>query len=62
MGSWSGAVCVASRHMLNTGRFLWAAEKASKQAEKESRWSMVVRVFKEGRIQNLHDRQVACKS
>ena len=26
MGSWSGAVCLASRHMLNTGRFLWRAE------------------------------------
>ena len=25
MGSWSGAVCVASRHMLLTGRFLWHA-------------------------------------
>ena len=25
MGSWSGAVWVASRHMLNTGRFLWDA-------------------------------------
>src|SRR6056300_232420 len=33
MGSWSGAVCVASRHMLHTGRFLWRAEKASKIAE-----------------------------
>ena len=29
MGSWSGAVCLASRHMLNTGRFLWRAEEAS---------------------------------
>ncbi|MEM8955514.1 MAG: sulfatase-like hydrolase/transferase [Verrucomicrobiota bacterium] len=29
MGSWSGAVCVASRHMLNTGLFLWHAEKDS---------------------------------
>ncbi|NNE92362.1 MAG: sulfatase-like hydrolase/transferase [Verrucomicrobiales bacterium] len=29
MGSWSGAVCVASRHMLNTGAFLWNAEKIS---------------------------------
>ena len=28
MGSWSGAVCVASRHMLNTGRFLWDAQKS----------------------------------
>lgn len=27
MGSWSGAVCVASRHMLNTGAFVWHAEK-----------------------------------
>ncbi|MBT3667434.1 MAG: sulfatase-like hydrolase/transferase [Opitutae bacterium] len=35
MGSWSGAVCVASRHMLNTGRFLWRAEKASRTAEAE---------------------------
>ncbi len=26
-GSWSGAVCVASRTMLNTGRFLWNAFK-----------------------------------
>ena len=41
MGSWSGAVCVASRHMLNTGRFLWDAEKASQKAEDErtaGRW------------------------
>ena len=35
MGSWSGAVCVASRHMLNTGRFIWEAEKASQKAEQE---------------------------
>ncbi len=35
MGSWSGAVCVASRHMLNTGRFIWRAEQASKKAEAE---------------------------
>jgi arylsulfatase A-like enzyme len=35
MGSWSGAVCVASRHMLNTGRFLWHANEASKKAEEE---------------------------
>ena len=26
MGSWSGAVCLASRHMLNTGLFVWDAE------------------------------------
>ncbi|MCG8600965.1 MAG: sulfatase-like hydrolase/transferase [Verrucomicrobiales bacterium] len=29
MGSWSGAVCVASRHMLNTGAFVWHAQKIS---------------------------------
>ena len=28
MGSWSGAVCVASRTMLNTGHFVWRAQKA----------------------------------
>ena len=28
MGSWSGAVCVASRHMLITGRHIWRAQKA----------------------------------
>ncbi len=38
MGSWSGAVCVASRTMLNTGRFLWKAEKvyAKTDAEREA--------------------------
>jgi len=30
MGSWSGAVCVASRHMLNTGASVWNAERLSK--------------------------------
>ncbi len=35
MGSWSGAVCVASRTMLNTGRFLWHAEKIYKTTETE---------------------------
>ena len=27
MGAWGGAVCVASRAMLNTGRFLWNSQK-----------------------------------
>ena len=27
MGAWSGAVCVASRAMLNTGRFIWRAHE-----------------------------------
>jgi arylsulfatase A-like enzyme len=40
-GSWSGAVCVASRTMLNTGRYLWHANKVYGSAEKErqaGRW------------------------
>jgi choline-sulfatase len=37
MGSWSGAVCVASRTMINTGRFVWHARALDgrKQLEKE---------------------------
>ncbi|MBN1346604.1 MAG: sulfatase-like hydrolase/transferase [Phycisphaerae bacterium] len=34
-GSWSGAVCIASRCMLNTGRFLWHARKVYDTAEQE---------------------------
>lgn len=34
-GSWTGAVCVASRTMLNTGRFLWKAKQVDKTCEKE---------------------------
>jgi len=34
-GSWSGAVCVASRTMLVTGRYLWHANKVYRSAEKE---------------------------
>jgi len=34
-GSWTGAVCVASRTMLNTGRFLWHAARLDKDAERE---------------------------
>jgi len=34
MGSWSGAVCVASRHMLNTGTFVWRAQKISENIGK----------------------------
>jgi choline-sulfatase len=40
-GSWSGAVCVASRTMLNTGRFLWHADAVYKTSEAErdaGRW------------------------
>lgn len=35
MGSWSGAVCVASRNMLLTGRSVWHAEQISASTEKE---------------------------
>ena len=41
MGSWSGAVCVASRMMLNSGRFIWNAQALHKDSEKEreaGRW------------------------
>ncbi len=41
MGSWSGAVCVASRTMLNTGRFVWSAHavyKTSEQERQAGRW------------------------
>ena len=41
MGAWNGAVCVASRAMLNTGRFVWRARSADQKAYvKENRmWS-----------------------
>jgi arylsulfatase A-like enzyme len=35
MGSWSGAVCVASRTMLVTGRSVWNAESVYKTTDKE---------------------------
>lgn len=34
-GAWGGAVCVASRTMLNTGRFLWNAKGVEKQLDGE---------------------------
>ena len=36
MGSWSGAVCVASRTMLNTGRFVWNAQQLDLNAEQQA--------------------------
>ncbi len=41
MGSWSGAVCVASRTMLNSGRFIWNANAIYATSEQEraaGRW------------------------
>ena len=35
MGSWSGAVCVASRTMLITGRSVWSADAIYKTTDKE---------------------------
>jgi len=47
MGSWSGAVCIASRTMLNTGRFVWHAEKVDATCEQERQagrfWSEYMR-------------------
>jgi arylsulfatase A-like enzyme len=34
-GSYSGAVCIASRMMLNSGRFLWDAQRLHNQGEAE---------------------------
>ena len=41
MGSWSGAVCIASRTMLNTGKYVWRAQKTDlKQAMTQGKmWS-----------------------
>ena len=40
MGAWGGAVCAASRQMLNTGRFLWEAQKCVESSIQEKRmWS-----------------------
>jgi arylsulfatase A-like enzyme len=45
MGAWKGAVCVASRAMLNTGRFVWQAQnldsktQMKKWAKKGNFWS-----------------------
>jgi choline-sulfatase len=40
MGAWGGAVCTASRSMLNTGRFLWQAQASvNPSIEKKHMWS-----------------------
>jgi len=36
-GSWVGAVCVASRTMLNTGRFLWIAREFEPKLKEETK-------------------------
>lgn len=47
MGGWHGAVCVASRTMLNTGRFLWRAKQAEtdiqrKYVAQKKMWSQIM--------------------
>ncbi len=46
MGAWQGAVCVASRTMLNTGRFVWRALKEEKKlnelAKERKFWSQMM--------------------
>ena len=36
MGGWHGAICVASRTMLNTGRFLWMAKEFEPKLKQET--------------------------
>jgi len=47
MGSWTGAVCVASRTMLNTGRWLWNARAVDRSLAGEAQagrlWSQMMR-------------------
>ncbi len=47
MGAWNGAVCMASRAMLNTGRFLWHSKDAADNGyagypEKYLFWSQIM--------------------
>jgi len=46
MGAWGGAVCVASRAMMNTGRFVWRAQKAvdkpNQLIQQGSTWSQLM--------------------
>jgi choline-sulfatase len=39
MGSYSAAVCIASRTMLNTGQYVWRAQKLKLGQEREGMWS-----------------------
>lgn len=41
MGAWGGAVCIASRTMLNTGRFVWNAKTSNLKAmtQQNQMWS-----------------------
>lgn len=41
MGGWNGAICIASRTMINTGRFVWRAEQLDKNLEEEAAENML---------------------
>lgn len=47
MGGWSGAICVASRTMLNTGRSIWRAHRIERQlddfAARGELWSQLLK-------------------
>ena len=47
MGGWNGAICVASRTMLNTGRFIWSAHSVhgglQKEVDEGRFWSVMLR-------------------
>ncbi|MFZ2149155.1 MAG: sulfatase-like hydrolase/transferase [Sedimentisphaerales bacterium] len=47
MGSWQGAVCIPSRTMLNTGRFLWIAREFEPKHKEETKagrfWSQYMK-------------------
>jgi choline-sulfatase len=45
MGGWNGAICMASRAMLNSGRFLWHANKLKMKTEQAAgrTWSQTLK-------------------
>ncbi len=47
MGGWNGALCIASRTMINTGRFMWRAlelePKLNQEIREERMWSQLMR-------------------
>ena len=44
MGGWNGAICIASRTMLNTGRFIWRAKntKFKQFMAEQNSWSQIL--------------------
>jgi choline-sulfatase len=41
-GGWNGAICVASRNMMMTGRHLWYAQKEEKTMDKRRLWPQLM--------------------